>query len=389
MNDSVEKLKLDLVSKFKMSFGTHECIKFAPGRANIIGEHTDYNEGFVLPFAIDKGLFFVAGKNDENVLKISAIDTHEDAVIDLRHDSHELKFGWEKFFIQILKAMSKYDIHGINLVFGGNLPIGAGISSSSAITCGLISVLNELYGLEMDAAQMVRKAVEAEVGYGVRGGMMDQFTIINGKENQCILLDCRDLSYQYLELNLENAGFYLINTNVKHNLIDTDYNNRRSECEKALELINKYFKPKKSLREVELDELSSIEPFLDARLFNRVKFVVEENTRVLEAKKMLDSGNMMGLGELLFKSHKGLRELYQVSCLELDWLVEFAQSQKQILGARMMGGGFGGCTINLIEGGLDIKSSELIKSEYFKAFGFYPTIISIKSGNGLAHSQHI
>ncbi|MBK9733661.1 MAG: galactokinase [Saprospiraceae bacterium] len=378
----MKHIKNKIETIFFQKFGTHEIMIFAPGRANIIGEHTDYNNGFVLPFAISQGVFLFASKNNTNIFNIYAADTNEFTSFNL-DAAYIFNYGWEKYFHQSLLALNVNGFAGINLVFGGNLPIGAGISSSSAITSGFIVLLNALFNLGMDAATMVDKASEAEVGSGVRGGIMDQFTIINSVQNNAILLDCRDNSFQYIELHLEDNNFFLINTNVKHSLVHTDYNNRRAECEKAVGLISRDYKNIGSLRDLSLSDLPSISLFLEDKLFNRVSFVVEENNRVLLAVKALKENQYTKLGALLNESHDGLSHKYDVSCEELDWLVKYTLDYEIILGSRMMGGGFGGCTINLIKGYPDKNWIAKLNNDYFERFGLYPTIIPIQSSNGI------
>lgn len=366
---------------FRTTFGTPEIVIHAPGRANIIGEHTDYNQGFVLPFAIAQGVYMYASKNSTNTINALAVDTDERIVFSIK--SKDITYGWQKFFVQALQTVEVPKDAGVNLVFGGDLPIGGGISSSSAITCGFIAVLNKLFNIGMDAVEMVQKAVETEVGYGVRGGIMDQFTIVNGKKDKAILLDCKDNSHQFVDLALGNHMFYLINTNVKHNLLDTDYNNRRSECENAVELLSKTYKKISSLRDLTNDDIGKMGHEIDKKLLDRVAFVVGENERVLHVVQALRTGDIAAIGLYLYQSHQGLSTLYDVSCRELDWLVEYTMDDPQVLGARMMGGGFGGCTINLVKGALSHEWVAELSSKYLLKFGIIPTIIPIQSSNGI------
>jgi len=271
----------------------------------------------------------------------------------------------------------------MDVTFGGDLPIGAGISSSSAITCGCIATINLLYDLQLTSEQMVALAVQAEIGSGVRGGIMDQYTIINGKKDTAILIDCKDNTHQYIDLNMQDHHFVLFNTNVKHNLIHTDYNNRRQECDKAVTLLNAHFRSIQSLRELQLSELYQLENMLPTTLFRRVNFVVQENNRVTKAVENIQTNSFDQLGILLYESHDGLSQMYDVSCDELDWLVQYTLDQDNILGARMMGGGFGGCTINLIKGPLTQSLIQDLSSKYFQTFGIQLDIISLTPENGI------
>lgn len=374
-------MKEIILKTFTEKFGSPGTAIFAPGRANIIGEHTDYNEGFVLPFAIGQGVWFYAKSNEKSHFNILAYDTNEEAV--LTQDNSALKYGWEKYFRQVLTALSGYNITGADIVFGGNLSIGAGISSSSAITCGFVALLNQLNDLHLNADELVNKSVEAERGYGVRGGIMDQYSIFNGKKDKAILIDCRTNSHQYVDIEMGEHQFYLINTNVKHNLIHTDYNNRRAECEQAVSLLNQNYHEINALRDLTITDLPKISMMLDDLLFNRVSFVVQENRRVMQTIQALADKNYEAIGELLYASHDGLAQMYQVSCEELDWLVNYTFDDEQFLGARMMGGGFGGCTINLTTGILDHNTVSDIEKKYKDRFGIKPDIIRVHCEDGI------
>lgn len=371
---------------FIKNFGEPDIVVFAPGRANIIGEHTDYNDGFVLPFAINLGVWFFAKANGTNVIQFVANDTGERTNIIVGIDALP-NYGWERYFRQVLRAISDYPSIGADIVFGGNLPIGAGISSSSAITCGFLSVIDRLNKLNLSPDQLVKTAVIAERGSGVQGGIMDQYTIINGLKNKAILLDCKTNSHTFVDLDLGQHRFYLINTRVKHNLVQTDYNNRRSQCEEAVRLLNKNYKPIASLRDLSTKELTEIEKLLPDMLFNRASFVVQENQRVSDAVHAIGFKNYSKLGELLYESHDGLSQMYDVSCEELDWLVDFTLDQDNILGARMMGGGFGGCTINLTSNELHDDIIEEMSTNYSEKFGIRPEIIAITTEDGILQKK--
>lgn len=368
---------------FEDLFGSPDISVFAPGRANIIGEHTDYNDGFVLPFAIDHGVWFYARNNHTDELNIFARDTQEKVTINLKNINQHI-YGWDRFFTQVLNAMTAYSIQGADIVFGGDLPIGAGISSSSAITCGFVRVLDLLNGLNLGSDKIVNTAITAERGSGVRGGIMDQYTIVNGKKDKAILLDCRSNSHEEIDLKLGDYGLYLFNTNVKHNLVNTDYNNRRAQCEEAVRLIQNKYKKIEALRDLDKNDITALKEFLPEVLFKRAGFVILENHRVIDAVAALNHGDFDKLGELLYESHEGLSADYEVSCAELDWLVEYTRDKKDIFaGARMMGGGFGGCTINLTKNALNPKLIDEMSKSYFDAFGVQVDIIPICPQGGI------
>ena len=375
-----EDITASFIAQYKKT--SDHCI-FALGRANIIGEHTDYNEGFVLPFALEKGIWFAGSVNNTSVISIKAKDTDEYTEIDLDTLQSQNDYSWAKYFIQVLLALPNKNIRGAEICFGGNLPIGAGISSSSAIACGFTYLLDKLNSLMLSPKELVDTAVLAEQNHGVKGGIMDQFCIFHGKKDKAILLDCRNDAAELLPLELKNHKFYLINTNVKHHLLDTDYNNRRKQCDLAVSYINQYIKPISALRDLQITDLIELQSKLDDDVFRIVSFVVQENNRVLLAKEALTNHNFTWLGTLMYESHDGLSQMYRVSCDELDWLVNYTFNHDHILGARMMGGGFGGCTINLVNGDLGEDFQEKIKSLYFTEFGKLPDIFEISSADGI------
>jgi galactokinase len=235
----------------------------------------------------------------------------------------------------------------------------------------------------MTSEALVHTAIAAERGYGVRGGIMDQFTIFHGRKNQAILLDCQTNAHECVPLEMGPCKFYLFNTNVQHNLLHTDYNTRRDECDAAVMLINDHYKKIESLRDIGMDDLSNLQSMLDAVLFNRVSFVVQENQRVLKAKEALLKNDFVSLGVLLYECHDGLSQMYQVSCAELDWLVSYSFEYEQILGARMMGGGFGGCTINLVNGSLSDTFIAEMKLKYYQNYGLYPDVFEVCPADGI------
>ena len=382
----------ELESMFSSAYGKLPQYRlFAPGRVNIIGEHTDYNHGFVLPFAIGQGIWFLASPNNNGNIHIIAANTNEKVEASLSQPEPDYLPGWYPFILQVLKVyQQETNIKGFDLVFGGDLPVGAGISSSSALTCGIIAVIDRMNHLKRSQKELVQMAVTAERGYGVQGGIMDQFTIFNARKNQAILLDCSDNSYEYIDVKPGNYSFYLINTQVRHNLLDTDYNLRHNECIEAVHWINDHYKPITTLRSLVPDDLPELQKMMNEMLFKRVSYVVEENERVIKAKQALLSEDMPALGLLLYQSHEGLSQKYEVSCPELDWLVEYSKKSPEFAGSRMMGGGFGGCTINLLKGTLDADEVAALKHKYRNTFGLQPDIIQVSLTSGIIEAcSHI
>jgi galactokinase len=279
-----------------------------------------------------------------------------------------------------------YEILGFNCIFGGDIPIGAGLSSSAAIESGLAFALNQIFELHLDRIDLVRLSQRAENEFvGVKCGIMDQFINIFGKENKVLKLDCRSLEFKYYPFELNGFQILLCDTQIKHSLASGEYNIRRAQCEEGVYTLSKLNKKIKSLRDVNLDFLTSHRSALDYTIFKRLEYVVKENSRVNAACEDLVLGNFVSFGQRMFESHEGLRNEYEVSCKELDTLVEIASNHEAILGARMMGGGFGGCTINLVKkNGLE-DFKEKINKEYYARIGksvkFYST--RIESGTSI------
>jgi len=370
--------------RFKQLFSKSPEIAFgAPGRINIIGEHTDYNQGFVLPAAIDKKINFVFAKNEESgLVRIYALNADEYREFKLEDARPEAQ-GWVKYVMAITSRLLKNN-EGFDVVFGGDLPIGSGMSSSSALTCGVAAGLNKLFGLNFPAIDLVKEVQEAEAIYtGVRGGIMDQFTIAMGKENQVILLDCQSLDYTYYPLTLGEYTLLLCNTGVHHELANSEYNTRRSECEKGVAVLQKIDDSIQSLRDADLAMINRYRHQLDPVIFNRCYFVVKENARVLESCKALQNSDLPTLGAFMYASHYGLQQEYKVSCRELDFLVDQTRNIPEILGARMMGGGFGGCTINLVrKDKVDLVVDQLTET-YQKEFAIQMDAYQVKIGAGI------
>ncbi len=338
--------------KFKAQFDSPKSsiIVRSPGRINLIGEHTDYNEGFVLPSAIDRAIYMqIAPRNDTQV-NICSIDF--DAVYSFTLDPRFSKGPrWANYLIGVVDQLARrgYKIQGFDCAYSGDIPIGAGMSSSAAVEAGLAFGLNELNGWEISRQELAKVAQRAENEFvGVSCGIMDQFANLLSERGSALHLDCRSLEFEYIPFEGNNLSFVLCDTGVKHELASSKYNMRRRECEAGVEAIRKHFPSVRSLRDVTTEMLQAHAGELDPVVYGRCKYVLEENDRVDKTCGYLRRGDFERFGELLYKSHNGLRDLYQVSCAELDTLVEAASGSSGVLGARMMGGGFGGCTLNLI-----------------------------------------
>ncbi len=337
--------------KYKSSFDGPPVIVRSPGRVNIIGEHTDYNEGFVLPAAIDKAAYVAAGKRADDTIQLYSVEFNESFESCITHLQRSDK-GWPNYILGVADQLVKsgHAIGGFNLVIDGDVPIGAGLSSSAAVECATAFALNEVFGLNLSKIEMVKLAQKAEHAFaGVRVGIMDMFASMHGKKDHVIKLDCRSLEYEYVPLKLEGIKILLLNTNVKHSLASSAYNTRRQECERGVALVKEHHPEVHSLRDVTPQMLEQYVDPADPVVYRRCKYVVEENLRLLAACEDLKNGHVEALGQKMFQTHYGLSKEYEVSCPELDFLVDYVKDHPAVLGARMMGGGFGGCTINLVK----------------------------------------
>jgi len=360
----VEKIEF----RFVKLFSRKPLIVRSPGRVNLIGEHTDYNEGFVLPAAIDKSIIFAVGPRQDNICKIHSEDLAADYEFDLTNFS-KAKNSWPNYLLGIVHQLKKngYKFSGFECVFGGDIPIGAGLSSSAAIEAGLGFALSEMFNLNVPPLELVKMAQLAEHEFaGVRCGIMDQFINIFGRKDKVLKLDCRSLDYEYFPFEMKDIKIVLFDTHVKHSLASGEYNIRRGQCEEGVKLIRKYDSNVKSLRDVPLQLLLEHQKEFDPLVFKRCHYVIKENERLLAGCEDLKNNDFSSFGKLMIQSHEGLRDEYEVSCKELDVLVDIVSGKSDVLGARMMGGGFGGCTINLVKQNAVENIVADVKEEYLK-----------------------
>jgi galactokinase len=344
-------LTATIAAAFQLRFGYAPLLVRAPGRINLIGEHTDYNEGLVLPAAINKEVLFAVGLNGTDQLRLVAHDKGEACVVPLAAVQPGT-LQWANYLLGVVAQLraSGVAVPGFDCVFGGNIPMGAGLSSSAAVECGLAFALNELLGAGLDRLALARLAQAAEHTYaGVQCGLMDQFASLFGRAGQVVRLDCRTTDYAYFPFDAAAYHLILCNSGVKHALADSAYNTRRQECAQGVAVLRRYYPAVASLRDATRAQLLAHRAELGEVLYRRCRYVVEENARVAQACIALAANNMATVGQLLYASHAGLRDDYEVSCPELDKLVALATGRPGVLGARMMGGGFGGCTLNLVE----------------------------------------
>ncbi len=353
-------------SVFIEEFNQKPLLICSPGRVNLIGEHTDYNMGFVLPAAVNKAAYIAIGEREDDEIHLIAADLDDNYITDMQ----SLKFsekGWPNYIICIVDQLKKANIKikGFNAVVSGDVPLGAGMSSSAAVECATVYALNELFKLKLDILQMVKMAQKAENEFvGVKCGIMDQFASMFGKKDHVIRLDCRSLAYDYVPFKLDGIKIVLFDSMVKHSLGSSEYNVRNAQCKEGVAIVKKKFLQVESLRDVTMVMLDECLTDADTKIYDRCKYVIEENERLLAACESLKQNDLKSFGERMYETHTGLSELYEVSCAELDFIVEIVKKEESILGARMMGGGFGGCVISLIKEDAIEEVTKRVKNIY-------------------------
>ena len=375
------KLINDIETNFIDAFQQKPLLVFSPGRVNLIGEHTDYNNGFVFPAAIDKGIVLAMARSRNSYCTVKAIDLNEEYQFELHSIKPLPSNGWQNYVLGVIAEILKKGkfLDNFNLIFGSDLSIGSGLSSSAAIENAVVFGLNELFRLEFTKHEMIYISQAAEHHYvGVLCGIMDQYASMFGAYNTALLLDCLTVTSKPYKIELNDYELVLINTNVKHSLAESAYNERRRTCENIAKKLNI-----NSLREVSESDLEIIKDQLDKKEFDNALFVIQENTRVLQAAKALEIGDLLSFGNLMYQSHSGLQHQYNVSCDELDFLVDKTREIDNVIGSRMMGGGFGGCTINIIHNSAIDTVTSYIKEQYNKKFNRACTPLTVKISRGV------
>lgn len=374
--------QVDIVDHVEREFERHSSftgrsiLVRSPGRINLIGEHTDYNEGFVLPAAVDRAIYMEVALREDSLVNLYSVDFEHTHSLDLEKP---LEGGppWANYLVGVLDQLVKkgYAIRGFDCVYSGDIPIGAGMSSSAAIETGLVFALNVLnsYGLEREELARIAQHAENEF-VGVKCGIMDQFANLFGKAGSALHLDCRSLEFDYVPFEREDLKLVLCDTGIKHELASSEYNLRRQQCEEGVEALRKRAPDVRSLRDVTYEMLREHRSELDPTVYSRCLYVLDENKRVDEACELLRRQEYDRFGRLLYESHEGLRDLYEVSCNELDILVETGSGSDGVLGSRMMGGGFGGCTLNLVRKDAVGEFTERVARVYSAKTGKVPKV---------------
>lgn len=379
MNETALKVK----NSFKEKFKVEPHLYYSPGRINLIGEHVDYNDGFVMPAAIDKGIYFAMALNESEQINLYSIDFNESISLPL---SEVKKMDtWKNYVLGVVNEFQQLNLplKGFDCLFGGNIPIGAGISSSAALEGGIAFGLNELFNFGLSRKELALLCQRAEHNFpGVKCGIMDQYANMMGEKNSLILLDCMNITHEYIPLNMEGYEIVLINSKVHHSLASSEYNRRRKECEEGLNIL-KYYSNVQSFRDVSKPEsLTGFETKMSKEVFKRCLYVVEEIYRTKKAAQLLKENNIEAFGKLMFQTHEGLKNLYHVSCKELDYLVDCAAENKDVVGSRLMGGGFGGCTINIVkQEGVESFLSKILPA-YKEQFNIEAEVYEVKVVKG-------
>ncbi len=395
-------------SKFRDLFNQDPIIIRSPGRINLIGEHTDYNMGFVLPAAIDKAIYLGIQKRHDNEIHLHSLDYDNDHKTTKDQIVRSGKL-WPDYILGVVEEIRMHKmedgkgnrmnrIHGMqdgepggfNIVFGGDIPPGAGLSSSAALECATAYALNELFNLGLDKMEMVKLSQAAENEFvGMKCGIMDQFASMFGKKDHLIRLDCQSLEYQYIPFQLKGVTVVLFDTRVKHSLASSAYNERREQCEEGVRLVKEGMPEAggrtsevRSLRDVTEEMLLEFVKPVNELVYNRCSFVVAESNRLLAGCQDLENNDFVSFGKKMFETHEGLSKLYEVSCKELDILVGLAKDDPSVLGSRMMGGGFGGCTINLVKNGAVADLIAKVSGRYKKETGVEMLVYEVRVENG-------
>lgn len=356
----------------------------APGRVNLIGEHTDYNDGFVMPAAIDFYSYAAIGERADRILSMYSEQFQEKAEFRLDQLSEAPRKHWSDYVRGVAAVLQGegYQLKGANLLVDGRVPIGSGLSSSAAIEVATALALTLLGAVTIPRRELARLCQRAENTYtGARSGIMDQFTSCFGRPGHALMLDCRSLEATYLQLPL-NARLVICNTMVKHELAAGEYNERRAACERVVDTLRRFFPKVRALRDLEMEDLESYRSQISDLDFRRARHVITENKRVKDAMAALQSTDLVRFGELMYLSHDSLDQDYEVSCHELNLMVHLARQFEGVYGARMTGGGFGGCTINLVESKATDKFQTNIAREYETTTGLAPQIVVTGAAGG-------
>ncbi|MCM8830168.1 MAG: galactokinase [Candidatus Omnitrophica bacterium] len=381
MKEQIEKV-------FTEKFGGGPFITITtPSRANLIGEHIDYQGGYVLPAGVDRFIFSCGRKRKDNRIKLLSFNYNQYFETDTENIIYQKKYKWANYILGVLAEYRKlgYDIPGIEIAIGGNIPVGSGLSSSAAVEISIAVLFQKITGIEIEPLELIKLARRAENEFvGVSCGIMDQFSIYLSKKDNALLINCKTLEYRYVPLLMDGLKFLLVDTKKERSLSSSVYNSRVASVKEAVGIIRQY-------RDIEfLTEIDDITPYKDKlseETYKRALHIVEENKRVLEAVSCLERNDFNGFGELMYQSHKSLKKLYEVSCEELDFIVGFAKNIDGVKGARLTGAGMGGCALVLLEESIISQFISELTPLYQKTFGINPEFYLFQPVDGALYQN--
>ncbi len=374
-------IKDNLINRFVRLYDRDPKVFFSPGRVNLIGEHTDYNNGYVMPFAINKGTFISIATRSDNIVNVYSENLDDSTSFNINEIQQEISNTWQNYIkgvINIIKLDFYKDIKGADIYIFSDLPFGAGLSSSASLNTALAYAYNEIYELNISKLELAKIAQKVEHEYiGTKCGIMDQMACLFSKQNAATMIDCNDNHCDNIPFELDNLSVLICDTNIKHNLADSAYNKRRQVCEDIAKFNNI-----KSLRELNIEKLEHTKANFNEAEYKLALHVYTENQRVVDATSAMTTKDWSNLGKLMYQSHNSLKNDYKVSCNELDYLVELSQSFAGVYGARMTGGGFGGSTIHLLPTKLLKDYTKYLEKNYFEKFNIKPTFYISKACKG-------
>jgi len=370
---------------FTQCYASSPRLFYAPGRVNLIGEHTDYNDGFVMPVAIDRGTMVAAAGRSDRRVRVRSINLGESAEFDLDLPGPVQTGSWLDYVEGVAQCLESRGVrlNGADLLILSDVTVGGGLSSSAALEVSVGMALAALSGKVIDRRELALAAQQAEHRYvGIQSGIMDQYVALFGKSNHSLLIDCRSLDFHLIPLDLSQTALVICDTRVKHTLASSEYNARRSECQQGTRYLQEVLPAIASLRDVSVTDFYKHQERLPEPIRRRCRHVVTENERTLESAAALRSGKLAELKRLMADSHRSLRDDYEVSCLELDLMVQAASEVPGVAGARMTGGGFGGCTVNLVRREALDQFHESVALEYQRATGLTPAVFAAEASDG-------
>lgn len=377
-------MREQITQTFKKLFGNDPVLAFAPGRINLIGEHTDYQDGLVFPAAVEKGIYVAIQQNNSSTCRLYSYDFDQEYSFSV-NDISPKKGHWANYVMGMLSQFSQagFKAEGFDMVIGGDIPVGSGLSSSAALSIAIGTGIAHLFNFSVPTKSLVLYAQKSEHLFaGVKCGIMDPYASAFGAKDRALLLDCRSNTHKEVEAHLGEYSLLLVNSNVKHSLADSAYNKRREACEESVALLKAKYPDATTLRDIPVDELKEVEKILPAVLYPKAKHVITEIDRVNLTSDALSKNDLAKFGDLLKASHQSLSKDFEVSCKELDFLAEKSWEYDYVLGSRMMGGGFGGCTINLIKTEAIPEFQKEMAAKYKSKFDIDPDFILVKLSEG-------